>query len=84
MNLQSQIRNDDQKHSIKAATVAHLVASLRQTERALRASIEVEEEKTCFNNRNDPCYSMLARSMRERADNIRVTIGMLEAAREAA
>ena len=87
MSLMSQIRNgDQQEHSsiLKAAMVAHLVTSLRETEQALRASIQVEEERTCFHDQNDPCYSMLAHSMRERADNIRMTIATLEATREVA
>jgi uncharacterized protein YpbB len=86
MSRVSQIRNgDQQKHSVvKAATIENLVASLRETEQALRASIQVEEEKACFHDQTDPYYSMLAHSMRERADNIRVTIATLEATRKAA
>jgi hypothetical protein len=86
MSLVSQIRNcDQQKHSIvKAPAIETLVASLRATELALRASIQAEEEKTCFQDQSNPRYSMLAHSMRERADNIRMTIATLEARREVA
>jgi hypothetical protein len=86
VSFMSQIWIDDQqKHNrIKGATIESLVASLRETEQALRASIQAEEDRTCLQNQNDPCYSKLAHSMRERADNIRMTIATLEATREVA
>ena len=77
--------DDHQRHSIvRTARLEILVASLRETEQALRASIQAEEEKTCFHNQSDHCYSMLAHSMRERADNIRMTILTLESTRKVA
>jgi len=81
MNLLSQIRNgEQQRHGVdKVAVIGNLVAALRETERALQASIRTEEEKTALHDRNDPCYSMLAHSMRARADNLRMTIATLEA-----
>ena len=86
MSVLSQIRNgDQQKHSIDmATTVVNLVAALRETEQALQASIRAEEEKTSLHDQSDRCYSMLAHSMRARADNLRMTIATLEAARHAA
>jgi hypothetical protein len=86
MSLLSQIRNGDRQHnsSDMTMTVVNLVTSLRETEQALRASIQAEEEKTSLYDQSDRCYSMLAHSMRARADNLRMTIATLEATRHAA
>jgi hypothetical protein len=86
MSILSQIRNADwQRNSIdKAATAESLVTALRETERALGESIVAEEDRTSLHDYNDPHYSMLARSMRTRLDNLRVTIATLEAVRGAA
>jgi len=86
MSILSQIRNTgSQRNSIaKGATAESLVAALRETEHALRESIEAEEEYTNLRDYNDPQYSMLARSMRHRLDNLRVTIATLETVKAAA
>jgi hypothetical protein len=86
MSILSQIRNTgSQRNSIdKGETAQSLVAALRETERALGASIEAEEERTGLHDYNDPQYSMLARSMRHRLDNLKVTIATLEAVKRAA
>jgi len=68
----------------KAATAESLVASLRQTEFALREGIKAEEERTSLRDQSDPCYSILARSMRARAENLKMTIALLMAGQHAA
>ena len=68
----------------RTATAESLVAAMRETEFALRESIKAEEDRTSLRDLNDPCYSILARSMRARADNLKMTITMLEAKRHAA
>jgi hypothetical protein len=68
----------------KATSVENLVAALRESEHALRDVIRAEEERTSLSDPNDPCYSMLAHSLRARADNLRMTIATLESARQAA
>jgi hypothetical protein len=85
MNILSRIETTDQKrHTLDpAASVENLVTVLRRTESALHESIRAEEERTSLGDPNDPCYSMLARSMRHRANNLRVTIATLEARRAA-
>jgi hypothetical protein len=85
MSILSQIRNvDRQRNSIDtAATVEGVVTALRETELALGESIEAEEERTRLRDPNDPRYSTLARSMRGRLENLRMTIATLEAGRAA-
>ena len=68
----------------RAATAAKLLASLREIEFALRESIKAEEARTSLTNEKDPCYSILARSMRARVENLKMTIATLEGARHAA
>ncbi len=68
----------------KTATAESLVASLREIEFALRESIRAEEERTNHRDQTDPHYSTLARSMRARADNLKMTIAFLQADRHAA
>ena len=82
----SQIRNgESQRYNVHRGTIiAPLVAALREAEHALQESIKVEEERTCLRDLTNPRYSTLARSMRARADNLRITITMLEAERSAA
>jgi hypothetical protein len=68
----------------KRDTLGDLVAGLRDATLVLCASIEVEEDRTKLRDQNDHCYSPLARSMRARLDNLRITIAMLEAKSDAA
>ncbi len=86
MNNVSQTETiDQQRHNLdRTASAAKLVAALRETEDALLESIRAEEARTSLGDPNDPCYSMLARSMRRRAENLRMTIATLEAAHQAA
>ena len=86
MTILSQIRNGErQRHSIdRAETVENLVAALRETEQALQASIRAEEQRTNLIDPSDPCYSILARSMRTRVENLGTSIATLEGARTAA
>lgn len=74
-----------QRHTLaRAASAENLVASLRETELALRENIRAEEQRTSLTDENDPCYSILARSMRARAENLKMTIAILQGARQAA
>ncbi|HSQ20130.1 MAG TPA: hypothetical protein VLR92_07115 [Blastocatellia bacterium] len=86
MSVLSQIgTSDPQRNTLnRATTVDNLVAALRESEQALRDVIRAEEERTCLSDPNDPCYSMVAQSLRARADNLRMTIATLESARQAA
>ena len=86
MTILSQIgSNDPQRHTLgRTTSVEKLVAALRESEHSLRDSIQAEEQRTCLSNPKDPRYSILAQSLRARADNLRMTIATLEATRQAA
>lgn len=86
MTMLSQIGSGDpQRHTLgRATSIDNLVAALRESEHSLRDSIEAEEQRTCLSDPKDPCYSILAQSLRARAANLRMTIATLEATRQAA
>jgi hypothetical protein len=68
----------------RAASAENLVAALRETELALQENIRAEEQRTSLTDENDPCYSILARSMRARVENLKMTIATLKGAQHAA
>ena len=74
MSMASQIQTFDQERN----TVGKLIVALRQTAEAIDASIEAEEGRTRLRDLRDPSYSLVARSLRARRENLRVTISMLE------
>jgi hypothetical protein len=86
MSIVSQIRNAGwQRDSIgRTPTIENLTADLRKLELALLESIAVEEQRTSLQDPNDPSYSTLAKSLRNRLDNLRRTISTLETAHKAA
>ena len=87
MTTLSQFSNgvEPQRQNIdRRATVRRLLADLRAAKRALRQSIKVEEERTGIRDLTDPRYSADARLMRARADNMKITITILEAERSRA
>jgi hypothetical protein len=59
--------------------IATLISNLSRTVDLLTGDIEREEERAEVRDVSDPTYPALARSLRERRDNLRVTIGALEA-----
>jgi hypothetical protein len=85
MSILSQIRNGKPKrHNIDhRAIIEPLVAALSAVEHALDEGIKVEEERSGVRDPTDPRYSNLARGMRARTDNLKITITMLEAERSA-
>jgi len=85
MDTLSQVQNSGQHRGEPNKTVSldGLISSLRETQRALCECIEAEEERTKVCDLGDPHYSLLARSMRHRADNLATTIATLESSRAA-
>jgi hypothetical protein len=59
--------------------IAALISNLSRTVDILTADIEHEEARIGVRDVSDPAYSVLARSLRVRRENIRVTIASLEA-----
>jgi hypothetical protein len=82
MSISYQIGNAGPvRHNLDLAALRleRLLSDYRRTEAALIASIEAEEHITHHSDPSDPRYSMLARSMRNRLDNLRATIAKLAA-----
>jgi hypothetical protein len=52
---------------------------MRETLAALKTEIAAEEQRTHVTDRSDPHYSVLSRSMRDRADNLNQTIAKFAA-----
>jgi hypothetical protein len=59
--------------------IATLIGSLSRSVALLTADIEHEETRVGVRDLSDPAYPVLARSLRKRRENIRVTIASLEA-----
>jgi hypothetical protein len=59
--------------------IATLIESLLRSVELLTVDIEHEEARVGVRVLSDPAYPVLARSLRVRRDNIRVTIASLEA-----
>jgi hypothetical protein len=58
--------------------VAEVQRVLVQTVELIESDIVAEEERARISNRSDAKYPILARSLIERRDNIRMTIAALE------
>jgi hypothetical protein len=59
--------------------IASLIANLSRSMELLTVDIEYEEARAGVRDLADPAYPVLARSLRTRRDNTRVTIASLEA-----
>ena len=64
--------------AIKRLQIATLIGDLSRKADILTADIEHEETRSGVRDVSDPAYPVLARSLRERRENIRVTIASLE------
>jgi hypothetical protein len=65
--------------AINGLQIATLIGSLSRSVALLTVDIEHEEARAGVRDLADPTYPVLARSLRVRRDNIRVTIASLEA-----
>lgn len=59
--------------------IARLIADLSRSVALLIVDIEHEETHTVVSDVSDPAYSLIARSLRRRRDNVAATIASLEA-----
>ena len=64
--------------AIKRLQIATLIGDLSRKADILTADIEHEDMRSGVRDLADPAYSVLARSLRMRRENIRVTIASLE------
>jgi hypothetical protein len=65
--------------AVNRLQIATLIGSLSRSVALLTVDIEHEEARTGVRDLADPAYPVLARSLRVRRENIRVTIASLEA-----
>ena len=78
MKRQRRFGNEVEAASIKAAQIKGLIDSINRFVQLLNYDIETEEERTrCWDCR-DPDYSVLARSLTARRDNLATTIAALQ------
>jgi hypothetical protein len=63
--------------SIAAAQIKALIDSLSRCQQSLNCDIETEEERTRCSDSRDPAYSVFARSLIPRRDNLAATIAIL-------
>ncbi len=86
MTILSQIRSRDSKGTIMI--VGRPLRCLLRTCATLslpsKKAFRGEEERTCVYDLRNADYSTLTRSMRARADNLKMTIAILEAKRNTA
>jgi hypothetical protein len=64
--------------AIEAARIKTLIDSINRSIQSLNYGIETEEKHTTCRDRRDPAYSVLARSLIARRDNLAATIAALE------
>jgi hypothetical protein len=64
--------------NVNNAKMCFLISDLARMVRLLDCDILVEEERTLVFDPQDAAYSMLARALRTRRDNLKATIAMLE------
>jgi hypothetical protein len=65
--------------AVNGPQIATLIGDLSRKVTILTADIAHEEARAGVRDLSDPAYSVLARSLRTRMENIRVTIASLEA-----
>ena len=64
--------------SIAAAQIKTLIDSLRRCQQSRDCDIATEEERTRCSDDSDPAYSVFARSLIPRRDNVGATIAILQ------
>jgi hypothetical protein len=58
--------------------IRKIIGDLNRTVQFLDCDVATEEERTRISDRSDPAYSILARVLASRRDNLRETIAALE------
>ena len=64
--------------AIAAARIKTLIDSINRSVQSLNYDIETEEERTSCRDWRDPAYSVFARSLTARCDNLTATIAVLQ------
>ncbi|WP_051346244.1 hypothetical protein [Bradyrhizobium sp. th.b2] len=78
MNIQPRFETARANAIREVAVVNKIVADLIRTLEMIESDIAAEEERVSISDRSDPKYPILARSLIERRNNIKMTIAALE------
>jgi hypothetical protein len=75
---QRRFGNEVEAALIKAAQIKGLIDSINRFVQLLNYDIETEEERTRCRDCRDPAYSVFARNLTARRDNLNATIAVLQ------
>lgn len=78
MKRQRRFGTEVEAASIEARRITTLIESLSRRVQLLDCDIETEEKRTKCCDLRDPAYSVLARSLTSRRDNLAATIAALQ------
>jgi hypothetical protein len=78
MNMQRQFRTTDESSVRELGVIGKMLADFVRTVQLIETDIAAEEERARISDRSDAKYPILARTLIERRDNLKVTITALE------
>jgi hypothetical protein len=78
MNMQSQFKTTDEIAVGEVGVISKMLADLVRTIELIESDIAAEEGRTGISDRSDAKYPILARTLIERRDNLKVTVAFLE------
>jgi hypothetical protein len=78
MNIQSRFETTRESAAREIAVIGKILADLVRTVQLIESDIAAEEERAGVSDRSDAKYPILARTLIERRDNLKMTIAALE------
>lgn len=78
MNIQARFDTRRESAARKVAVIGKILADLARTIQLIESDIAVEEARARVSDRSDVKYPILARTLIERRDNLKMTIAALE------
>ena len=78
MNIQARFETARESAVREVAVINKILADLVRTVQLIEIDIAVEEERARVSDRSDAKYPILARTLIERRDNLKMTIAALE------
>jgi hypothetical protein len=78
MNMQPRFETTDKSAVREIAVIRKILADLLRTVQLIELDIAAEEERAAVSDRSDVRYPILARTLINRRDNLRITIAALE------
>ena len=78
MNIQSRFETARESAVREVAVISKILADLVRTVQQIESDIAAEEERARVSDRSDVMYPVLARTLIERRDNLKMTIAALE------